>query len=244
MALESGTYINSLNASNPVATDGLAQADDHLRLIKSTVKATFPNVSGAVTATHTELNYVDGVTSNIQTQLDSLIPSGTRMLFQQTAAPTGWTKVTDHNNKALRVVSGTVTTGGTRSFTGSFQSHTPAGTISNSVSGTTGSTALSISQIPSHHHFIVNNRNVANRSDSDPTTSNYLDRGAQHNPEGDEKYLLRFHSTVADRGRTSSTGSGSGHTHSAGSLAVSSTFSGTAINLDVQHVDVIIASKD
>ena len=72
MALETGTYISDLNVSNPAATDGVTQADDHLRLIKSTVKATFPNVSGAVTPTHTELNYVDGVTSAIQTQLDAL----------------------------------------------------------------------------------------------------------------------------------------------------------------------------
>lgn len=64
MALETGTYIDSLNALNPVSTDGLAQADDHLRLIKSTVKATLPNVTGAVTATHTELNLVDGVTAS------------------------------------------------------------------------------------------------------------------------------------------------------------------------------------
>jgi len=64
MALETGTYIDSLNASNPAATDALSQADDHLRLIKSTVKATFPNVSGAVTATHTELNLIDGVTAS------------------------------------------------------------------------------------------------------------------------------------------------------------------------------------
>jgi len=63
MALESGTYINSLNASNPAATDSLSQADDHLRLIKSTVLASFPNVSNAVTATHTELNLIDGVTA-------------------------------------------------------------------------------------------------------------------------------------------------------------------------------------
>ena len=52
MALESATYINDLNAANPAATDGLAQADDHFRLIKSAVKATFPNVTGAITATH------------------------------------------------------------------------------------------------------------------------------------------------------------------------------------------------
>jgi len=71
MALETGTYINSLNASNPAATDGIAQADDHMRLIKSTIKASFPGVTGAVTSTHTELNHCDGVSSNIQTQLDA-----------------------------------------------------------------------------------------------------------------------------------------------------------------------------
>ena len=101
MALETGTYINSLVATNPVATDGLAQADDHMRLIKATIKATFPSITGAVTSSHTELNaldgftgtvadlnyakdlnatgvtatefdYLDGVTSNIQTQISGI----------------------------------------------------------------------------------------------------------------------------------------------------------------------------
>lgn len=56
MALESGTYINSLDANNPATTDGLSQADDHMRLIKSTIKATFPNITNAVTLTHGEIN--------------------------------------------------------------------------------------------------------------------------------------------------------------------------------------------
>tara|TARA_R110000868_G_C10821043_1_gene758633 strand:- start:860 stop:1234 length:375 start_codon:yes stop_codon:yes gene_type:complete len=56
-------------------------------MVKSSVKATFPNITGAVTATHTELNkidgvtattaelnYVDGVTSNVQTQLNTKAP--------------------------------------------------------------------------------------------------------------------------------------------------------------------------
>lgn len=72
MALESATYIDGLVATNPVAGDPLSAADDHLRLIKSTVLATFPNITGAVSPTHTELNYVDGVTSAIQTQLNAL----------------------------------------------------------------------------------------------------------------------------------------------------------------------------
>ena len=70
MALETGTYINSLVATNPAATDGLAQADDHMRLIKSTIKATFPNITGAINATHTEINTVaDGSTAATSTTL-------------------------------------------------------------------------------------------------------------------------------------------------------------------------------
>lgn len=56
MALETGSYIDSLVTANPAATDALSQADDHLRLIKSTLKATFPNITGAVTANQSDLN--------------------------------------------------------------------------------------------------------------------------------------------------------------------------------------------
>lgn len=63
MGLETGTYIDSLNTANPTATDPKSEGDDHLRLLKSTIKSTLPNVTGAVTATHTELNLLDGVTS-------------------------------------------------------------------------------------------------------------------------------------------------------------------------------------
>ena len=68
-------------------------------------------------------------------------PSGTVMLFAQTSAPTGWTKSTTHNNKALRVVSGTASSGGSVDFTTAFASGLNA-----------GDTTLSISQIPSHNH--------------------------------------------------------------------------------------------
>lgn len=45
MALESATYINDLVSTNPLSSDQRAQGDDHLRLIKAVVKATFPNAS-------------------------------------------------------------------------------------------------------------------------------------------------------------------------------------------------------
>jgi hypothetical protein len=52
------------------------------------------------------------------------LPTGTAMMFVQTSAPTGWTKSTTHNNKALRVVSGTASSGGTTAFTSVFTSRT------------------------------------------------------------------------------------------------------------------------
>jgi microcystin-dependent protein len=67
-------------------------------------------------------------------------PSGTLMLFQQSTAPLGWTKRTTHNDKALRVVSGAASFGGTNAF-----STVMAQTV-------VGSTTLSTAQMPSHTH--------------------------------------------------------------------------------------------
>jgi hypothetical protein len=71
-------------------------------------------------------------------------PSGTVMLFVQTAAPTGWTKSTANNDKALRVVSGNAGTGGSVAFTTAFASGLSS-----------GSTTLSTTQMPSHTHSYV-----------------------------------------------------------------------------------------
>jgi hypothetical protein len=56
MALETGTYISDLVPANPPGSDPKSQGDDHLRLIKSTIKTTFPNVNGEVNRTPAQLN--------------------------------------------------------------------------------------------------------------------------------------------------------------------------------------------
>lgn len=53
MGLESASYVNDLNTANPTATDLRAQGDDHLRLLKSVLKTTFPNSSRAFRFTTT-----------------------------------------------------------------------------------------------------------------------------------------------------------------------------------------------
>jgi hypothetical protein len=143
--------------------------------------------------------------------------SGTVMLFGQTAAPTGWTKNTSAGNQhALRVVTGTASTGGSVDFTTAFASQTPSGTVS--VSGSAGNTTLSTPQIPSHSHP---NNGVAN------PISPALSLGGGY-----------FRREVA----IGNTGGGDAHSHP---LSISSsTFSGNAINLAVKYIDVIRATKD
>ena len=63
MGLESATFLSGLVATNPIgATDPKSQGDDHLRLIKSVLLATFPNLNAAVNATPAQLNLLVGQT--------------------------------------------------------------------------------------------------------------------------------------------------------------------------------------
>ena len=143
MGLETVTHIDDLVIANPVATDDKSQGDDHLRNIKKAIKATFANVTGAISATHTELDYTnvaavgtseaskalvtdangsidvaahngssqglklggtlitstaaelnhsDGVTSNIQTQIDGVAssPTASVIAYAGSSIPSGW----------------------------------------------------------------------------------------------------------------------------------------------------------
>jgi hypothetical protein len=101
------------------------------------------NADGDVKNTGLEKTYASN--TYVQEALGSAgVPSGTKQIFVQTAAPTGWTKETSHNDKALRVVSGTASNGGIDSFSTTFGS-----------GKTTDSHTLSTPQIPSHTHGII-----------------------------------------------------------------------------------------
>lgn len=240
MALESGTFIDALNVSNPTNTDSVSEADNHIRLIKSTIKATFPNLTEAVTLTAAEINALQGLQSLVG-QLTA--PAGTRMLFQQSTAPTGWTTDTNENDKALRVVSGSTSSGGSVAFSAAFTSHTPAGSVSTTLSGHTGYHTLTTAQLPAHRHFVA--ANVFGSALGALTSSNSVRKGGHEEaPINNEDYNLGgAGSADATLGRSSSVGSNSGHRHTlSGDFA--GTFNGTPIDLSVSYVDVIIAQKD
>jgi microcystin-dependent protein len=78
LPLETATFISDLATSNPAHTDGLSQADSHLRLIKSTIKATFPNFTAvALQSTQAQL---DAAAAQSAGTAVSTIPLGTAAL--------------------------------------------------------------------------------------------------------------------------------------------------------------------
>ena len=54
MALESASFISGLVSANPPGTDAISQGDDHLRLIKTVLKASLPNADAAINGIHTK----------------------------------------------------------------------------------------------------------------------------------------------------------------------------------------------
>jgi len=59
MGLEIVLHLDDLDATNPVGTDPRSEGDDHIRNVKTALLTDFPSISGIVTSTHSELNFVD-----------------------------------------------------------------------------------------------------------------------------------------------------------------------------------------
>jgi hypothetical protein len=152
------------------------------------------------------------------------LASGTVALFGQTSAPTGWTKNTSTGNQhAFRIVTGSVSTGGSVDFTVAFASQTPSGSVSiTSLSGSAGSTTLSTPQIPAHSH----------PSGQRTARSPQIQAGPVGGP-----------SLNALVGNTGNQGGGGSHDHPFSFSSATASFSGNAINLAVKYVDVIRATK-
>ena len=154
-------------------------------------------------------------------------PSGTRMLFMQANAPVGWTRVTSHNNKMLRIVSGTGGgSGGSVSFTNTFRNRTITGSTANSiVTGvvSVNNHTLSLAQMPSHRHL-----HGSMTIQAEPHVGGGIFSAGYHN----------VHNTSAQGGSQPHA-----HTASMTTNAHGHTFS-TSLNLSTQYVDAIICQKN
>jgi len=173
----------------------------------------------------------------------TIIPVGTRMLFQQTAAPTGFTKVTGaaFNNKALRIVTGTVGSGGATGFSSVFGSGKTAGgtalSIANLPSGNIGSFSVTSGGRSAQHTHVFN----------DYYQSTVVSGTAQVPSLGADQTVISAIAEVGANTPNSVNGEGEEHTHAV-SGSVASAGGGTTHNhtlsLDLAYHDVIAAVKD
>jgi len=64
MTVEASGFIDDIDPTQPPGTDNFSEGDNHLRNFKKSVQDSFPNIAGAITSTHTELNNLDGYTGS------------------------------------------------------------------------------------------------------------------------------------------------------------------------------------
>ena len=77
MTVENATHINNLDPTYPTSPDAVSEGDNHIRLIKTAVKATFPSLTGATQATAAQMNLLTTATdTNTANQLVKRNASG------------------------------------------------------------------------------------------------------------------------------------------------------------------------
>lgn len=149
---------------------------------------------------------------------------GTKTFFNQSTAPTGWTKQTINDDYTLRVVTGS--SGGTLGGTGDFSTAFSSSTIWSATAVNAGGLAAAeMADLPAHTH-------VANYNGGGTTQQRaYFAAGT--------RYLAYAPSSS---GPTGPGGNGTTHAHGPG-YAVSGGITGGPAGFEVLYIDFILASK-
>lgn len=202
MALENATYINQLVVTNPDGLDPKSQGDDHLRLLKRTIKQTFPNITGPVTVTQAQLNAVGAA--------GVLVPTGTIVMWGGNTAniPAGWKLCNGQGQlsngwNVPNLLDRFIVAAGASYGVGAV-----GGAVTHAHSVSVAGTALSIEQIPPHSHQV---------GVGPYTPTNRDTVGADIEPRN----VMHWPGTYANW-NSSPAGSGQAHSHGASSGAADS----------------------
>ncbi len=169
-----------------------------------------------------------GVTFNDSTTLNSIYHGGfaqsSRSLMFRSSAPTGWSQITSHNNKAFRVVSGTGGgSGGSNGFTSAFASRNVSGNAPVSTSFNLGNTTLSTNTTASHSHSYNGGGNSTNNAAAPYTSRPSVNVASPGGPSS------------GNAGSTANHNHGTNSSSSGGSVSANQSFA-------VQYVNVIICN--
>jgi len=181
-------------------------------------------VGSAVTLPNGSKNLVMTGASGDPSLIGVEFPSGTRMLFQQTTPPAGWTKdttTTDLDNSAIRLTTGTVGSGGSLNFTDAMASRA----LSGSVAGHTLTTA----QIPLHGHPARYSTSVDNDEQAEGGIM-------LSNKPGQKQNVAAYTGTLGDTLGQQIGGTGGGEAHNHG-------LSMTNLNMAVRYFDTVVGVK-
>ncbi|WP_066803329.1 tail fiber protein [Sphingomonas asaccharolytica] len=150
MSLETAQYIHQLNPSNPSGADRLKEGDDHIRMLKAVLKATFPGITGPLGTSVTQ-DFLNGLAG-------SLVPTGAIMLWHGAATdcPDGWA-ICDGSSAPKSDGTGNVTTPDMRNRVpvGASATHavtTPFGQTSQTVTSAAAGGHTPTGSLPGHTH--------------------------------------------------------------------------------------------
>jgi hypothetical protein len=175
--------IDGLDDSWPLGNDPTLDGDNHLRLIKRVLKLVFPGENGTgfaepIVATETELNYLSGVTSNVQDQFYDLksdlgdarrllsAPDKTALLLYNQSnypVPLGWKRVVITDNYMVVATS--------LQYAGTFQGVDDP--IINVHTHSQSTIKITAANLPPHNHALVNTR-VVNDEHGDRSNYNFI----------------------------------------------------------------------
>jgi hypothetical protein len=181
------------------------------------------DVSGALPIVNGGTGATTAAAARTALGVDLAMPSGTRMLFNNTTAPTGWAKdvTAGLNDRAIRITTGAVGSGGSVAFSTAFSNKLVTGSLGSAGGGTTGATTLTTAQMPAHTH--------TQQTDGPQYAGAYTG-------------VVGYQPGTTGGTATGSTGGGGSHDHTLADHT--HTFTGTPIDLAVTYTDFIIAQKD
>ena len=154
-------------------------------------------------------------------------PSGTVCLFYRSTAPSGWTQVTTHNDKMLRIVTiGSAAgggSGGTNTFSTTFATRPVSVTVPVTVTGlAVNPTTLDINSVPQHAHPVNLGGNVGY--------------------SGPSPAVGAGNAVTTPGSTTGNQGAGGAHTHPvAGTFTASGPWS-SSVDMRLQYIDIIFCS--